>query len=112
MTPEELESMLGQQEGPKLEFKLEYVFDGQGRDRHMDEVAKDILSLANSCGTDPAFLVLGAADEVDATTGSRSARTVRGQSYSLGRFLDIVNSRCTPPVVDATYEEVEYHGSL
>lgn len=112
MTPEELEIKFGQRDGPKMEFKIEYPPDGLGSGRHMDEVAKDVLLPANSFGTDPPFRILGAADEIDATTGNRPTKSVRTQVYSRARFLDIVNYRCTPPLVDASYNEIDDKGSV
>lgn len=106
MNSKQLTLLLARYEGPKLEFKLQYSLDGQGSDREKDEVAKDILSLANSLGHEPAFIVIGAGDSVDAF-GKRAARCVRGRGYSEQRFLKLFNERCSPPLGDLKYTEID-----
>ncbi|MBI4451272.1 ATP-binding protein [Candidatus Woesearchaeota archaeon] len=108
MTPEQLAALLAQQEGQSLEFKLQYVLSGQGKDRNLDEVAKDIVALVNTA-KDCAYLIIGAGDELKA--GVRAAKTVKGEDYSAQRFLEIVNARVAPPITNLAYEEVEYAGS-
>jgi hypothetical protein len=111
MTPETLRTLLARKEGPTLEFKLEYVLVGPGSDRNRAEVAKDLLALANSTGQGTggaAYLILGAGDELRAD-GRREAKESKGL-YSRRAFLDILNAKCTPPVQDLEYDEVELDG--
>ena len=107
MTPETLRSLLAQEEGPTLEFKLEYVLAGPGGDRNRAEVAKDLLALLNAAGRrgEAAHLILGAGDELHADR-SRRAKDSKGL-YKGAVFLEILNARCTPPVRELKYEEIE-----
>lgn len=110
----QIKSWLAQRdETPRLEFKLKYVFAGPGSAKHKDELAKDILALANTAGrtrTDVAHLLLGAADELK-PDGTRDREDVRSSGYSRKTFLDIANARSTPPLSDLSYVEIEVDGN-
>lgn len=100
-------------ETPRLEFKLKYVLAGPGNSKHKDELAKDIMALANTAGraqNDEAHLLLGAGDKLK-PDGTRDREDVRSSGYSRKTFLDIVNARSVPPVSDLTYTELELDGS-
>jgi hypothetical protein len=107
MTPEALLELLNQEEGPTLEFKLEFVLDGQGRARNHAEVAKDLLALVNAAGRAGrcAHLVLGAGNQLR-EDGKRTSKDSKGL-YTSSRFLQILNDKCTPLVNDLVYEEVK-----
>ncbi len=51
MTPDELESMLRQQEGPKLEFKLEYSYPSGELHRGRGPGARQKLIEVEAVGT-------------------------------------------------------------
>lgn len=112
MTPAELKILLARQEGLKLEFKREYQLKGQDPSRSKAEVAKDLMALVNTLGSDinePAYLILGAGDQLLAD-GSRKGSDVSSFGYTAAQFLDIVNSRCTPPIHDLRYQEIQCDG--
>ncbi|MBI4451384.1 putative DNA binding domain-containing protein [Candidatus Woesearchaeota archaeon] len=110
MNPQTLAGLLAQQEGPHLEFKLQYVLEGQGKERNLDELAKDLVALVNTA-RGPAHLIIGAGDELH-VDGSREARSVAGEGYAAQRLLDIVNARVTPPITTLAYQEVGHAGSI
>lgn len=100
-------------EMPKCEFKLRYVLSGQGNNKNRDEIAKDIIALANTAGRsvdDYAYLILGAGDKLD-QSGRRNREDVRQCGYDRAAFLSIVNARCAPRLPDLQYEEVELDGN-
>jgi hypothetical protein len=110
MTPEALRALLAKEEVPTLEFKLEYVLEGQGRERNLAEVAKDLLSLVNTAGREGerARLILGAGDHMHGD-GTRDCKDSKGR-YTRRGFLEMLNARCTPLVHDLEYDEVELEG--
>lgn len=114
MDVKQLKELLSQrEERPWFEFKLKYDLFGQGKGRILDEIAKDILSLANTTGRhaeDYAYLIIGAGNELS-PDGSREYEDVRELGYSKGTFLDIVNARCHPQLSDLDYEEINLEGN-
>lgn len=112
MSPAELKILLARQEGLKLEFKREYQLKGQNSSRIKAEVAKDLMALVNTLGADinePAYLILGAGDQLLAD-GSRTGSDVSSFGYTSAQFLDIVNNRCSPPIQDLSYQEIQCAG--
>lgn len=100
-------------ETPRHEFKLKYVLKGQGSSKHQDELAKDVMALANTAGRardDYAYLIIGAGDKLKAD-GTRDRDDVRPYRYSRTAILSTVNARCHPPLPDLSYEEVEVDGN-
>lgn len=100
-------------ETTRLEFKLKYVLAGPGSSKHKDELAKDIMALANTAGraqNDVAHLLLGADDKLK-SDGTRDREDVRSSGYNRKTFLDIVNARSSPPLPDLNYTEVEVEGN-
>jgi hypothetical protein len=65
-----LRAILSQKnETPKIELKLKYVLSGQGKGKALDEIAKDIIALANTAGRHPddyAYLIIGAGNHLPA----------------------------------------------
>lgn len=114
ISPDKLRELLSQKdEMPKVEFKLKYVLAGQGNNRIKDEVAKDIIALANTAGRsadDHAYLIIGAGDKLN-MDGTRTREDVRQYNYCKKTFLSIVNARCAPRLPDLRYEEVELDGN-
>jgi hypothetical protein len=110
MNPSELSSILANEEGATLEFKRSYEAKGQGKDRIHAEIAKDLLALVNSLSQsgDTGLIILGADNSL--LDGHRPLFSIAGHGYSRTAFLDIFNSRCTPPLTDLNYEEVELNG--
>jgi hypothetical protein len=115
----ELRQWLGEKdETPRREFKLKYVLAGPGNNKHKDELAKDVMSLANTAGRnreDYAHLVIGAGDKLK-PDGSRDYDDVRSHGYSRKSILDTVNARCHPALPDLSYSVVEvdsnYYGVI
>lgn len=100
------------EERPKVEFKLKYVLSGQGRNKTMNELAKDIIALTNTAGRsrdDYGYLILGAGDKLK-SNGTRDHDDVSQYSHDSKQFLQITNARCNPPVPDLTYSPVEVDG--
>ncbi len=100
-------------ETPKLEFKLRYELYGQGRSKHLDELAKDLIALANTAGRsgdDSAHLIIGAGDKLKQDS-TRDAEDVRQYDYDRQFFLKTVNARCHPPIQDLSYSEIELDGN-
>lgn len=112
--PAELKRWLAlRDETPRHEFKLKYVLKGQGSGKHQDELAKDVMALANTAGRardDYAFLVIGAGDKLKAD-GTRDVDDVGPYAYSRTAILSTVNARCHPSLPDLSYEEVEVDGN-
>ena len=97
----------------RREFKLKYVLKGQGNTKHRDELAKDVMALANTAGRtrdDYAYLIIGAGDKLKAD-GTRDRDDVRAYGYSRKSILDTVNAKCYPSLPDLAYEEVEVDGN-
>lgn len=95
------------------EFKLKYVLKGQGNTKHRDELAKDVMALANTAGrtrNDYAYLIIGAGDKLKAD-GTRDRDDVRAYGYSRESILSTVNAKCYPSLPDLAYEEVEVDGN-
>lgn len=111
---DKLRELLSQNdEMPKVEFKLKYVLTGQGNNKIKDEVAKDIIALANTAGRnagDYAYLIIGAGDELKAD-GTRDQEDVRQYGYGKKTFLNIVNARCVPRLPDLSYEVIKLDGN-
>ena len=104
-----LRDLLSREEDARTEFKLSYHLETK---KLRDEAAKDLISLANAAGrspTDYAHLVIGAGDKRD-SLGKRPSCDVRRFNFSAPRFLDIVNDRCTPPLM-LEYETIEANGN-
>lgn len=102
------------EESPKIEFKLKYELSGQNKGKNLDELAKDLLALTNTAGRtadDFAYLIIGAGDVVKAD-GTRDAANVRPSKYSPDQFLKIVNARCTPPVGELRFAEINHAGNF
>src|SRR6266404_1217896 len=100
-----LRGILLRDEDERTEFKITY---SNKTDRDRDEVAKDLVALANAAGRtskDFAYLVIGAGDERD-VSGNRPTQDVQSSDYSARSFRDIVGSRCTPPL-ELLFEVVE-----
>jgi hypothetical protein len=100
-------------ETPRSELKLKYVLSGQGKGKALDEVAKDIIALTNTAGRktgDYAYLVIGAGDTLEAD-GTRKREDVRQYCYAAASFLSIANTRCSPPIPDIQYEQIELDGN-
>lgn len=114
ISPEKLGELLSQRdETPRCEFKLKYVLSGQSRSKMLDEIAKDVIALANTAGRradDYAYLVIGAGDKLKADE-SRDCEDVRHQGYDRRVFADIVNARCTPQLADLRYEQIILDGN-
>ena len=112
MRQDELEAILKKQEDSTLEFKRQYVFDGQGHSQQRAEVAKDLLGLVNSIAkqNDVALLILGV-DESTLPNGDKTLHDVKNNGYSQAAFINIFNSRCTPPLHKLNYEDVEVRGT-
>jgi hypothetical protein len=110
----ELKSWLAvKDETLRREFKLKYVLKGQGSGKHQDELAKDVMGLANTAGRnheDYAYLIIGAGDKLK-PDGTRDRDDVRPYVYSRKSILDTVNARCYPSLPDLSYEEVEVDGN-
>lgn len=86
------------EEQPNIEFKLKYVLSGQGKNKALDELAKDIIALTNTAGRslkDYAYLIIGTGDKLK-PDGSRDHDDVRQYSYDSKQFLQITNARCNP----------------
>ena len=114
ITPDNLRALLAQKENLRVEFKLEYRFQGQNSERDRDEVAKDLIALANTAGrhdNDYAYLVIGAGDEL-LKDKTRVYKLVEPGQYTARQFLDIVNERCSPNLASIEYHEVELDGRL
>jgi AbiTii/Putative DNA-binding domain len=97
------------EELPKVEFKLKYVLSGQGKQKALDELAKDIIALANTAGRsleDYAYLIIGAGDKLK-SNGTRDYDDVRQYSYNTKTFLQIANARCNPPLSVLCYRQIE-----
>jgi hypothetical protein len=108
----ELQELLRRKEGLTLEFKLKYDLSGPDKERRRDELAKDIIALINSAGRnedDYAFLIIGAGDEL-LPDGTRRHERVQSGQYLQRTFIDLVNARCTPSVLEIHYQEVEVAG--
>lgn len=100
-------------ETPRIELKLRYVLSGQGKGKALDEVAKDIIALTNTAGRktgDFAYLIIGAGDTLE-PDGSRNREDVRQHGYAAVSFLSITNARCSPPIPDIRYEQIEVDGN-
>jgi len=100
-------------ETPRIELKLRYILSGQGKGKALDEVAKDIIALTNTAGRktgDFAYLIIGAGDTLE-PDGTRNREDVRQHSYEATSFLSITNARCSPPIPDIRYEQIEVHGN-
>jgi hypothetical protein len=100
-------------ESTKTELKLKYVLSGQGKGKALDEVAKDIIALANTAGRNPhdyAYLIIGAGDSIQAD-GKREREDVRQYCYEPSFFLNIANARCSPSIPDIRYDEMEVDGN-
>ncbi len=114
ITVEKLKELLARKgESPNLEFKLRYALTGQGNNKNRDEVAKDIIALANTAGRsadDYAYLIIGAGDDFR-PDGTRGSEDVRQHGYDGKTFLSIVNDRCAPGLPDLWYEEIELGGT-
>jgi len=97
----------------RREFKLQYILKGQGNTKHRDELAKDVIALANTAGRtrdDFAYLIIGAGNRLK-PDGTRDRDDVRAYGYSRESILGIVNVKCYPSLPDLAYEEVEVDGN-
>jgi hypothetical protein len=112
--PAELKQWLAvKDETLRREFKLKYVLKGRGSGKHQDELAKDVMALADTAGRtreDYAYLVIGAGDRLR-PDGTRDRDDVRPYGYTRKSILDIVNARSFPFIPDLFYEEVEVDGN-
>jgi hypothetical protein len=100
------------EELPTVEFKLKYVLSGQGKNKALDELAKDIIALTNTGGRNPgdyAYLVIGAGDTLK-SDGTRDHDDVRQCGYDSKMFLTIANARCSPPIPNLSYQQIEIDG--
>lgn len=111
-----LRQLLLQPEGPTLEFKQEiHAIDhpnGQASRRARDELAKDILSLANgnaASADESGYLIIGVSDRFD-SNGYRSFVDLSGLIPDRQQLLDIVNRVCTPRLEDLACETVDIDG--
>jgi hypothetical protein len=108
-----LARLLREHEGPALEFKRTYplwFLPGGALEQLRDEVAKDLIALANTNTLrSPAYLILGADDALRAD-GSREHHDVTPQQYHLVDFRAIVNDRCEPAIEGLNYQEVTVDG--
>lgn len=112
--PAELKRWLAlKDETPRHEFKLRYTLKGPGAAKHQDELAKDVVALANTAGRtrdDYAYLIIGAGNKLR-PDGTRDADDVRPYSYSRESILSTVNARCYPSLPDLSYEQVLLDGN-
>jgi len=100
------------EELPTVEFKLKYVLSGQGKNKALDELAKDIIALTNTGGRNPgdyAYLVIGAGDTLK-YDGTRDHDDVRQYGYDSKMFLTIANVRCSPPIPNLSFLQIEIEG--
>jgi hypothetical protein len=103
MKTQELEQLLSQPEGPKLDFKRElniYANNVKAKRHAKNELIKDILSLANgntSVAGEPGYLIIGADNNLQAD-GSRQIFDVEDRVPTKSDLLKIVNSACRPPL--------------
>jgi hypothetical protein len=101
------------EEMPTVEFKLKYIFSGQGRSKVLDELSKDLIALANTAGRkadEYAYLIVGAGDQLK-FDGTRDSEDVRQYHHEARNFLTIANARCNPPIRDVRYDELEIDGT-
>lgn len=108
-----LSELLLRKESLVIEFKLKYNMSGQGKALILDEIAKDIVSLANSNSrrrNGSSFLIIGAGDKLSAD-GSRDKENVKGL-YSESVFRQIVNERITPSIAQFEYTEIEANNNI
>lgn len=109
MTPDELERLLTQPEGPTLEFKRNVPDLDDHHQR--DEFVKDIVALANgnmSVVGETAHLILGVDNDVD-SVGQRTYHDVGAAIHVAtwrDRLVDILRSACTPPISNVACEIV------
>src|SRR4051794_24382847 len=108
MNAEKLKELLAiKDESPRCEFKLKYILSGQGKSKALDELAKDIIALANTAGRDIddfAYLIIGAGNKPN-SKGIRDHEDVRPYNYQRKTLLEIVNARSDPKIPDLIYEE-------
>lgn len=120
MSPDELQKILSQREGLKLDFKREYKLNDMppvGANEQQwnvfvkgqwDEFIKDILALANgNIGTaeQAGVLVIGADDKL-LPDGTRQLHDASYLQLTPQQILAKVNSACDPPIPDIQCEHV------
>ncbi|MFV9504094.1 MAG: helix-turn-helix domain-containing protein [Oscillochloridaceae bacterium umkhey_bin13] len=103
-----LESLLLQEENPKLDFKLEfYAIESKGQEFHWNELIKDIISLSNGnigYAGQPGYLIIGAADKLD-PDGRRPLRSCERNVAELRtQILRKINNVCNPKIPDLQIE--------
>ncbi len=112
-----LQRLLGEPEGPTLEFKRAWygIDDPAAKQQQRDELIKDILSLANgspgTVGRD-AYLIIGADDSFD-SAGRRCLHDVGDlKPESLRQtIVQCVSSASEPALQDIRFDVVEIDGA-
>jgi hypothetical protein len=112
-----LKKLLKRHEGANLEFKRQWYELESSNPRKAEgdkgEMIKDILSLANGNTTvagEEAYLVIGAANEIDETGNRELSDVVSKKPITRQRILDIVNPYCDPSIEDILCEEIVMDG--
>lgn len=115
MRKEELQELIRQPEGLKLDFKRElhkiYQYDLDYRKQQKDELIRDILSLTNgNFGTanQVGYLIIGVGDELK-PDGTRDLFNIE-RTLNPKQILQRVNSACYPPIIDIHCEIIEFYG--
>ena len=104
-TPQLLENLLHQPEGPALDFKLkQYPFRGANEDGK-SELLKDILAMANSWRLTTAYILIG----VKEVKGSRSEIVGVQEHLDDAELHQFVNSK-TQRLVDFSYLQFPIEG--
>ncbi|MBD2296461.1 tetratricopeptide repeat protein [Anabaena sphaerica FACHB-251] len=116
MRSENLQELIKEQEGLKLDFKRElhklYHHDKDYRKKQRDEFIRDILSLTNgNFGTADkiGYLIIGVGDELK-TDGTRDLFNVE-RILNPKQILQRVNYACYPPIPDIHCESVKLDGN-
>ncbi|HEX8552173.1 MAG TPA: RNA-binding domain-containing protein [Abditibacteriaceae bacterium] len=126
MDSNELETILQQPEGVKLDFKRQYALNRvppAGIDKQLwtsyingqwDELVKDVIALTNgNIGTahQVGRLIIGAGDNVR-TDGTRELFDTNHIQLSSQQVMAKVNSACEPPISDLLCEQINLDGKI
>ena len=116
MESQEILYLLRQKEGIKLEFKRELHkinhSDKQVKDRHWNELIKDIISLTNgniNTAGQTGYLIFGAEDELKSDR-TRDLYDVGSIELAPKLILQKINSVCYPHLTNIDCESVEVDG--
>ncbi|MCM8711854.1 putative DNA binding domain-containing protein [Clostridium sp. SYSU_GA19001] len=91
--------LLKREEGPKLDFKQKLDLEIESGRK---ELAKDVCAIANSKGG-RGYIIIGIEDKTKKVIG------IEGKGYEEEQIMQIVTSRCEPPIPIA-YENFVYDG--